>query len=270
VDLETHKVHLAIVLQILKDSSLFAKENKCEFELLEIEYLGHLISSKGVSTDPKKIEAMVSWQIPKNVKELRGFLSLTGYYRIFVKGYGTISKPLTQLLKNDSFQWSEEAEVAFHELKQDMCTAPVLAMPDFHPPFVLETNVNANGIGAVLMQGGKVIAYFSKALGVKSQALSTYEKELLALVTAVQKWQHYFQGNSFVIKTDNLSLKYLLEQRLTILSQYKILYKLMGMDYSIQYKKGCENLMADALSRKVEVSQEGVRLWPLLSSFPPG
>jgi RNase H-like domain found in reverse transcriptase len=138
-----------------------------------------------------------------------------------------------------------------------MCTAPVLALPDFSKPFILETDVCSTGIGAVLMQEGRPIAYLSKALGMKNQLLSTYEKEYLALLTAVQKWRHYLQGMPFVIKTDHLSIKHLLEQRLTHSLQHKGLSKLLGLDYIIQYKKGTDNKAADALSRQMQDNTVG-------------
>lgn len=131
-----------------------------------------------------------------------------------------------------------------------MCSAPVLAMPDFSLPFILETDASDKGLGAVLMQGKRPIAYLSKALGIKNQGLSTYEKEFMALLTAVQKWRHYLQGGPFIIKTDHMSLKHLLEQRLTHTLQHKGLCKLLGLDYIVQYKKGALNLAADALSRR--------------------
>jgi transposase InsO family protein len=133
-----------------------------------------------------------------------------------------------------------------------MCTSPVLVMPDFEQSFTLETYVSDARIGAVLMQNGKPIAYFSKALCQRSLSLSTYEKELMTLVAAVQKWRHYLQGNSFIVKTDHLSLKYLLEQRLNHSLQQRSMCKLLGFDYTIQYKKGSENRVADALSRREE------------------
>ncbi|KAJ4807007.1 polyprotein [Rhynchospora pubera] len=250
-DEQSHKIHLAKTLELLQQHKLFAKRSKCEFGMLELEYLGHIISQKGIATDPVKIEAMLHWPRPKSVKELRGFLGLTGYYRRFIKDYGSLSKPLTDQLKKNSFLWNANAEEAFCKLKQAMTSAPVLAMPDFNKPFVIETNASEKGIGAVLMQEKKPLAYISKSLGIKNQGLSTYEKEFLALLTAVHKWRHYLLGSKFIIKTDQISLKHLLEQRLHNSMQHKGLSKLLGLDYVIEYKRGCDNKVADALSRRL-------------------
>lgn len=138
-----------------------------------------------------------------------------------------------------------------------MSTAPVLALPDYTLPFVLETDASGVGIGAVLMQQGRPLAYLSKGLAHKHQGLSTYEKELLAIVMATQNWYTYLQGHHFLIKTNHQSLKFLLEQRLSTLLQQKWLAKLMGLDYEISYKKGKENTVADVLSRLPEVAEQG-------------
>ncbi|KAJ3685492.1 hypothetical protein LUZ61_014656 [Rhynchospora tenuis] len=247
--LEEHVQHLEMVMEILMDNQLHAKSSKCSFCVKEIEYLGHIISHQGVATDPSKIQAMCEWPQPKSVKELRGFLGLTGYYRKFVKNYGLISKPLTDQLRKNGFKWDDEAQKAFELLKKAMTEAPVLTMPDFTQPFIVETDASGTGIGAVLMQGRKPIAYFSKSLGIKNQGLSTYEKEFLALLSAVQKWRHYLEGNCFTIRTDQISLKHLLEQRIHSAMQHRGLCKLLGLNYKIEYKKGIENKAADALSR---------------------
>lgn len=198
----------------MRSNKLYAKMSKCDFATERVEYLGHYIEAKGVSTDPNKVKAVRDWPQPDNLKQLRGFLGLAGYYRRFVKGFGGIARPLTALTKKDSFGWSAEAQSAFEELKFTLCTAPVLALPDFSKQFVVETDACGRGIGAVLMQDGHPIAYISRHLKGKQVNLSIYEKELLVVVFAVQKWRHYLLHDHFVIRTDQRSLKYLLKQRL--------------------------------------------------------
>ncbi|XP_074298103.1 uncharacterized protein LOC141628919 [Silene latifolia] len=244
-----HKEHLRIALQILREHNLFAKRSKCIFGVNEVDYLGHIISGEGVSTDPSKIKAMMEWPMPKNVKELRGFLGLTGYYRKFIKAYGIISKPLTNLLRKNGFTWTEQATAAFKSLQAAMVKAPVLALPNFSEQFEVETDASGKGIGAVLSQKGHPIAFISKALSERHLALSTYEKELLAVIMAVEKWRPYLIGRHFTIKTDHFSLKYLLEQKITTPFQSKCLPKLLGLDYEVIYRKGKENTVADSLSR---------------------
>lgn len=135
------------------------KKSKCVFAGDKVEYLGHYILAKRVETDPKKIVAVQSLPTPSSVKLLRGYLGLTGR---FIKGYGIISRPLTNLLKKDGFNWYEKTNEAFRKLKMALTTAPVLTLPDFSLPFVVETDACNMGIGAVLMQKGQPIAFLSK------------------------------------------------------------------------------------------------------------
>ncbi|KAH0671271.1 hypothetical protein KY285_023835 [Solanum tuberosum] len=247
-----HVQHLKVVFEILKRHSLYAKRTKCSFGQPQVEYLGHVISWEGVATDPQKIRAMVEWPRPKTLKALRGFLGLSGYYRKYVVNYGTISRLLTDLLKKDVFKWNPEAGLAFESLKTTMSTTPVLALSDYSHEFVVETDASHGGIGAVLMQKGRPIAYFSKVLAPKHRGKSIYEKEYMALLSAVDRWRHYLQFKHFVVWTDHHRLKYLLEQKVTSAIQQKGLTKLLGLDYEVQYKRGAENRVTDALSRHQE------------------
>ncbi|KZV49616.1 hypothetical protein F511_26047 [Dorcoceras hygrometricum] len=184
--LKEHLQHLRCVMELLQTNQLLLNDKKCCFGLQEIEYLGHVISAAGVAVDKRKIESVESWPTPSNVKGVRGFLGLSGYYRKFIKDYGKIAKPLTDLLKKGGFEWGPEANQAFEELKVRLTTAPVLKLPDFNADFEIECDASGKGIGAVLAQGGRPVAYYGKALAGTALSKSTYEKELMALVMAVQ------------------------------------------------------------------------------------
>ena len=168
--------------------------SKCSFGMEKVEYLGHIVGREGVKVDPKKIQAMQEWPQPKTLKSLRGFLGLTGYYRKFVRNYGRIAKPLTQLLKKNSFFWNEEAQQVFTALKNAMCSTPVLALPDFTKSFVIECDASGTGIGAVLMQEGRPLAFTSQQLSGRNLGQSTYEKEMMAILYAVETWRPYLLG----------------------------------------------------------------------------
>jgi hypothetical protein len=135
-----------------KKNQLFAKMSKCRFGCAEMDYLGHIVSGQGVCADPRKIQAMVEWPFPKNINSLRGFLGLTGYYRKFIKGYGSIAAPLTAMLEKNSFCWTELAQEAFQALKIAVTQTPVLALPNFSQPFIIECDASGLGIEAALMQ----------------------------------------------------------------------------------------------------------------------
>jgi len=248
--LAEHVKLLQQVFEILRLHKFYIKLSKCSFAQGEVEYLGHIITGAGVSTEPTKIQAVQGWPTPKNLKELRGFLGLTGYYRRFIKNYGIISRPLSDLLtKNVPFVWTSVTEIAFQQLKDALSTSPVLAIPDFAKKFTLETDASDLGFGAVLMQEGHPVAYLSKAVCAKNQSLSTYEKECMAIILAVEKWRPYLQNQEFVIKTDHRSLLHLTEQRISTKLQQKALFKLMDLKFQIVYRAGSSNMAADALSR---------------------
>jgi hypothetical protein len=183
---------------------------------------------------------------------LHGFLGLTGYYHKFVKNYEKIVAPLTSLLKKNSFTWTPATAQAFQTLKMAMCTTLVLALPNFTKTFVLEFDASRKGIGVVLMQEGRPLAFTSKQLSERNLGKPIYEKEMLAIMHAIDLWCPYLLGKCFQIKTDHQSLKYFLEQCISSPKQQKWVTNLSGYDYEIIYKKGKDNVVVDALSRKYE------------------
>jgi hypothetical protein len=183
-----HMDHLTIVHGNLRANSLTAKLSKCVFATDRVEYLGNIISGQGVATDPSKTEAIQTWPVLISIAQLRSFLGLTRYYRRFIKSYGLICRPLHNLLKKDSFQWTHDHTVAFNLLKTHMSQAPVLALPNFSLPFTLEIDASGSGIRAVLMQQGRPLAFYSQALGPRATTQFIYDKEAMAILQALKRW----------------------------------------------------------------------------------
>jgi hypothetical protein len=198
--------------------------------------------------DPGKVEAVLAWPTPKTLRALRGFLGLTSYYRKFIYQYGDVARPLTALLKRDAFCWSLDAERAFQDLKQALTSAPLLQLPNFDKTFIVECDAPGSGFGVVLHQGDGPIAFFSRAVAAHHAKLAAYERELIGLVKVVRHWRPYLWGRSFLIRTDHFALKYILDQRLTTIPQHTWVSKLFGYDFSVEYRQGKLNVVADALS----------------------
>jgi hypothetical protein len=205
-----HLAHVDRVLHLLSQHQLFLKQSKCDFGTSKLEYLGHVVGKDGVRLDPKKIETMQDWPHLKSLKSLRGFLGLTRYYCKFVKNYGKIAAPLTALLKKNSFIWTPSTAQGFQTLKMAMCTTLVLPLPNFTKTFVLECDASGKGIGVVLMQEGRPLAFTSKQLSEINRGRSIYEKEMLAILHVVDMCRRYLLGKRFQIKTDHQSLKHFL------------------------------------------------------------
>ncbi|XP_043805308.1 uncharacterized protein LOC110608243 [Manihot esculenta] len=248
---EEHEKHLRIVLQILRDKQLYAKLSKCEFWLDRVVFLGHVISADGVLVDPKKIEAVVNWDPPTNVTEVRSFLGLAGYYRRFVQDFSIIAASLTKLFrKNAKFEWTNECQESFEKLKTCLTSAPVLTLPSGTDGFVVYSDASHKGLGCVLMQHGKVIAYASRQLRPHELNYPIHDLELAAVVFALKTWRHYLYGVTCQIFTDHKSLKYLLTQKELNLRQRQWIELLKDYDCTIEYHPGKANVVADALSRK--------------------
>ncbi|GJY13722.1 putative reverse transcriptase domain-containing protein [Tanacetum coccineum] len=216
---QEHEEHLKIILELLKKEELYAKFSKCEFWIPKVQFLGHVIDSEGIHVDPAKIESIKDWTSPKSPTEIRQFLGLAGYYRRFIEGFSKIAKPMTKLTqKKVKFEWGDKQEAAFQLLKQKLCSAPILALPEGSEDFIAYCDASKKGLGAVLMQREKVISYASRQLKIHEKNYTTHDLEL-----------------------DQKELNMRQRRWLELLSDY---------DCDIRYHPGKANVVADALSRK--------------------
>ncbi|KAL2252726.1 UNVERIFIED_CONTAM: Transposon Tf2-11 polyprotein [Sesamum indicum] len=214
-------------------------------------FLGHVVSGDGVMPDPSKVKAIMEWRVPKNATEVRSFLGLAGYYRRFVEGFSIIAGPLTKLLrKGVEFQWTEQCQQSFDELKKRLTSNPILVLPSGSGGYIVYTDASKRGLGCVLMQNGKVIAYASRQLRNHELNYPTHDLELAAIVHALMIWRHYLYGEKFQILTDHKSLKYILTQKELNLRQRRWIELLKDYDCTIDFHPGKANVVADALSRK--------------------
>jgi hypothetical protein len=250
-NLEDHAKHLHIILQRLQDHHLYAKFAKCEFWLDTVKFLGHTISKDGISVDPSNVQEVMDWKPPTSVHQIRSFLGLAGYYRRFIPDFSRIAKPMTELLKKGvKFSWNEKREEAFHTLRAHLTTALVLAQPDPSRPFDVYCDASGTGLGCVLMQNNRVIAYASRALRTHEQNYPTHDLELAAVIHALKLWRHHLMGTKCNIYTDHKSLKYIFMQADLNMRQRRWLELIKDYDLEVHYHPGKANVVADALSCK--------------------
>ncbi|GBL63530.1 Transposon Ty3-I Gag-Pol polyprotein [Araneus ventricosus] len=225
------------------------------WQFKEVTYLGHVISAEGVKTDPEKIKAVVEWPRPETVHDLRSSLGLCTYYRRFVKNFSTIARPLHKLTEAKSnFNWTDECEKSFNSLKQALTSSPILTYHRTDKDFILDTDASNKGIGAVLSQNigneERVIAYFSKSLGKPERNYCVTRKELLAIVKSIEHFHHYLYGRKFLLRTDQASLRWLLNFKEPEGQIARWIQRLQEYDFEIQHRKGTSHGNADALSRR--------------------
>ncbi|GJW80855.1 reverse transcriptase domain-containing protein [Tanacetum coccineum] len=259
---EEHEVHLRLVLELLRKEKLYAKFSKCEFWLQEVHFLGHVVNQNGIHVDPSKIEAVKNWKAPTTPFKIRLFFGLTGYYRRFIANFSKIAKPLTSLTqKNQKYVWGVEQEEAFQTLKNNLCEAPILSLPDGVEDFVVYCDASNQGLGCVLMQRNKVIAYASRQLKIHEKNYTTHDLELGAVVFALKFWRHYLYGTKSVIYTDHKSLQHIFDQKELNMRQRRWIELFSDYEYEIRYHPGKANVVVDALSRKERVKPK--RVWAM-------
>ena len=249
--IEEHNENLILLLDRLKNVGLKLQPDKCEYLRPELEYIGHLITTDGVKPNPEKIKAVKEFRIPANVTEIQSFLGLAGYYRKFIKNFSHKAKPLTDLTKKDNpFKWLKKHQEAFENLKEILCTAPVLRFPDYKKEFTLITDASNVRLEAVLSQDGHPCCFISRTLNGAEQNYSTSEKELLAIVWATQRVRQYLLGRTFNIQTDHQALKWLHNVKNPSSRLLRWRLRLEEFNYNpIEYIRGRENKVADCLSR---------------------
>ncbi|GKA40728.1 putative nucleotidyltransferase, ribonuclease H [Tanacetum coccineum] len=252
---QEHEEHLKLILELLKKEELYAKFSKCDFCIPKVQFLGHVIDSKSIHVDPAKIESIKDWASPKSPTEIRQFFDLAGYYQRFIEGFSKIAKPMTKLTqKKVKFFLGDKQEAAFQLLKQKLCSAPILALPEGSEDFIAYCDASKKGLGDVLMQREKVIAYASRQLKIHEKNYTTHDLELGAVVFALKIWRHYLYGTKCTVFTDHKSLQHILNQKELNMRQRRWLELLSDYDCEILYHLGKANVVADALSRK-EIDQ---------------
>ncbi|GJU33237.1 putative reverse transcriptase domain-containing protein, partial [Tanacetum coccineum] len=255
-----HERHLKQIMELPKKEELYAKFSKYEFWLSKVQFLGHVIDKKGIHVDPSKIESIRAWALPKTMTEIRQFLGLAGCYRRFIEGFSKITKHMTKLTqKSVKFNWSEKEEAAFQKLKQKLCGAPILALPEGIENFVVYYDASYKGLGAMLMQKERVISYASRQLKIHDKNYTIHDLELGAVVFALKMWRHYLYDTKCVVFTDHKSLQHILDLKELNMRQRRWLELLSDYDCEIHYHPGKANVVADALSQKEWIKPLRVR-----------
>ncbi|GJR84084.1 putative reverse transcriptase domain-containing protein [Tanacetum coccineum] len=248
---QEHEEHLKLILELLKKEELYAKFSKCEFWIPKVQFLGHVIDSQGIYVDPAKIESIKDWASPKSPTEIHQFLGLVGYYRRFIKGFLKMAKPMTKLTqKKVKFEWGDKQEIVFQLLKQKLYSALILALPEGSEDFIVYCDASIKGLGAVLIQREKVIAYASRQLKIYKKNYMTHDLELGAVVFSLKLWRHYLYGTKCMVLRDHKSLQHILNQKELNIRQRYWLELLSDYDCEIRYHPRKANVVADALSRK--------------------
>lgn len=252
----------------LKGAGLTAKPSKCGFGLTACTYLGHVVGSGVVRPEPSKVHAVLAFPIPVTKTHVRAFLGLTGYYRRFIPNFASLAAPLSDLTKKSApmqVEWDHQCNKAFEDLKNCLCSSPVLQSPDFEKQFILQTDASDRGLGAVLSQRDNhgvdhPVAYYSRKLLPREQRYSTIEKECLAIKVSMHHFRTYLMGRKFTVETDHRALLWMdrLKDSNSRLTRWSL--SLQPFDFTVEHRKGPNNANADGLSRMPWVEDAAAEL----------
>ena len=254
-DLDSHLERLGEVFTRLTQAGLKLKPEKCTLLQDKVKYLGHVVSARGIETDPEKTDAIDSWPVPRHKKDVRSFLGTCGYYRRFIVGYSEISRPLSQVASKDAtFAWTPECQAAFDQLRRALTSAPILAYPQYDLPFILDTDASAVGAGAILsqVQNGeeRVIAYYSKMLSREERNYCVTRRELVAIVKALKHFRPHLYGKEFMVRTDHASLAWLLRIPHPTGQLARWIEAMADYKFELVHRKGRVHNNVDGLSRR--------------------
>ena len=260
--LSEHKKHVRWVLQAMKDAGLQLDVDKCEFHQSEVTYLGYVISTEGIRMDPKKLEAIRDWEIPKNVKDVRAFLGFSNFYRRFIYEFSKLASPLVRLTKKETpFLFDNACEEAFNKLKEAFMTAPILRHFDPELPIVVECDASDYVTAGILSQEGEngtlhPVAYFSKRMNPAEVNYEIYDKELLAIIRCFEQWRPELEGAAFPIEvlSDHKNLQYFTTTKQLSHRQARWSEYLSRFSFTITYRPGKQGEKPDALTRRSQDS----------------
>ena len=249
---EEHEEHVRKVLEILRQHKLYAKRRKCTFFTPQIEYLGFIVTQDCIIVDPAKVKDILEWPMPDSVKEIHGFLGITGWYRVFIKVYSLIATPLTNFLKKEcKITWLLENQVSFDHLKAIISSETVLKLPNFNKPFeVSSLMLEKLALGGVLNQEEQPVAYTSRKLCSYELNYTTHDLELLVVMHALKLWRYYLLGCQFQLVIDHKILKWIFTQENLNMQQWRWIEALHEFEFDIKYRPQKENVVTDALSQK--------------------
>ncbi|GJU78674.1 RNA-directed DNA polymerase [Tanacetum coccineum] len=239
--LEKHLSHLRQIFFVLRAQKLYANGKKCHFLVTQVTFLGYIVTGSGIKIDPAKVEAIISWPTPSTIHDIRSFHGLASFYRRFIQNFSSIIAPLTECMKGGRFTWTSEAAKAFDILKAKVTEAPVLALPNFNEVFQVECDASRVGIGGVLSQNQRPIAFFSEKLNDARRKYSTYDKEFYAIVRSLDTWRHYLLSNEFVMFSDHEALKFINGQHKLKPRHAKWVEFIQAFSFVIRHKVGSNN-----------------------------